>query len=156
MLDRPHGETPSARQVDLRETARRAAALAGPILAARRQTIAIGPDDDRATTPRLPRLGPLLCCAIQEISGYTARGGCISCLVLPHAVILRGDNPIIMPEHALALDWLTTVRARAHGVSPLLGWDQGRGPTLTLLLPAARQERRSNRGAGWTRAAVAG
>jgi hypothetical protein len=154
MLDRPQGEPPPAMQLDLRDVARRAAELAGPILAARGQTIDIGPEDGPAVAPRQQRLGPLLSCAIQEISGYTRKDGSISCLVMSHAIIMRGENPIVMPEHALTLDWLTVVRARAHGVSPLLGWDQGRGPALTLLLPAPQQERRSNRGAGWRRTAA--
>jgi hypothetical protein len=150
MLDRLHGDPAPTTPLDLGDLARRAADLAAPILAARNQTIAIGPEDGLAIVQRQVRLGPLLSCAIQEISGYTIRDGSISCLVLHHAIILRGENPIVMPEHALALDWLTNVRARALGVSPVLGWDQGRGPTLTLLLPAPRQERGSNRGAGWT------
>jgi hypothetical protein len=156
MLDRPQGEPPQAKPLDLRDVARRAAELAGPILTARGQTITIAPEDGPAVALRQLRIGPLLSCAIQDISGCTIRDGSISCLVMSHAIILRGENPIVMPEHALTLDWLTVVRARAHGVSPVLGWDQGRGPTLTLLLPALQQGRRSNRGAGWSRAAVAG
>ncbi len=155
MRDGSRAEPTLQQPLDLRETARRAAQLAGPILAARNQTIAIGPTEGPAIAQRQMRIGPLLACAIQEMSGYTIRGGSISCLVMSHAVVLRGENPIVMPEHALALDWLTVVRCRAQGVSPTLVWDQGRGPTLMLTLPAPPPARSANRGADWSRMARA-
>jgi hypothetical protein len=117
----------------------RAAALAGPVLAARRQTLTFGPGAAPAALERrASRLCTLLTSAIQELSACTVRDGAISCTILRHAVVLRGENPIILPQSILALDWLTLVRAKALGVRTQLEWEQGRGPLLTLLLPAER------------------
>jgi hypothetical protein len=110
--------------------------LCAPMLAARGQTATMDHQSGAAIVGRRSSpLGALLACAVQEVSGCTIRGGAITCTVLRHAVILRGDNPIIMPEAALSLDWMMLVRAKAVGVKASLQWEQGRGPLLTLALP---------------------
>jgi hypothetical protein len=117
----------------------RAAALSAPIFAARRQTIAAGPTVADVFVDRKPcRMVALFACALQEMSAFTIRNGVVTSMVLRHAVILRGENPIIMPDHALSIDWVMLGRSRALGVKPELSWDQGRGPLLTLLLPSER------------------
>jgi hypothetical protein len=129
---------PTARD-DIAALLERAACLAAPVLTARGQTLSIESGAHGAVIERRgARLCTLMACAIHEMSGCTVRGGSISCATLHHAVLMRGDNPIIVPEHALSLDWMMLVRAKALGVRPLLDWEQSRGPLLTLMLPAAR------------------
>jgi hypothetical protein len=122
---------------DLASLLARAISLTAPILSARGQTVDMGPVVAGVIVDRKPcRLVALIAAALQELSAYTNRNGRITCSVLRHAVILRGENPIIMPEQALAVDWLMLGRAKALGITPTLTWDQGHGPVLILELPA--------------------
>jgi hypothetical protein len=125
----------------------RAVALAAPVLVARRQSLTFAPAAPAASAGRsATRLCALLAAAIHELSACTVRRGAISCTVLRHAVVLRGENPIILPEYALTLDWMTQVRAKALGVRAIFEWEQGRGPLLTLILPSPRGASREKDG----------
>jgi hypothetical protein len=129
----PRTERPTS---DVASLLARAASLVSPILAARGQSIVMGPMAGDVMVDRKPcRLVALIAAALQEMSGYTNRNGRITCMVLRHAVVLRGENPIIMPDSVLAADWLMLGRAKALGIAPQLTWDQGRGPVLTLIMP---------------------
>jgi hypothetical protein len=136
--DAPAQEAPLQRGAanDLANLLARAAALVAPILRARGQTVVMGPVAADIAVDRKPcRLVALMAAAFQEISGYTTRNGAITCTTLRHAIVLRGENPIIMPDAALTADWLMLGRARALGIDAILSWDQGRGPVLTLAMP---------------------
>lgn len=114
----------------------RAARLSSPMLAARGQIVSFGPmERDTYAGDRPCRIVALFACALQEMSTLTQRKGVVTCTVLADAVVFRGDNPIMIPDAALAMDWMMLDRARALAVVPQLGWDQGRGPVLTLVLP---------------------
>jgi hypothetical protein len=129
---------------DLASLLARAISLTAPILSARGQTVDMGPVVAGVIVDRKPcRLVALIAAALQELSGYTNRNGRITCMTLRHAVMLRGENPIIMPDSALTVDWLMLGRAKALGISPLLTWDQGSGPLLTLIMPVRVSDPRS-------------
>jgi hypothetical protein len=122
---------------DLASLLERAASLTAPILGARGQSVDMGPmAADVVVDRKACRVVALIASAFQELSGYTNRNGRITCTVLRHAVVMRGENPIIMPDAALPADWLMLGRAKALGITPMLTWDQGYGPVLTLALPA--------------------
>lgn len=121
---------------DARSLLMRAAALTGPIFAARGQTIVLEPTtEDLFAGDRPCRMVALFACALQEISSLALRNGSVTGSIFGDAVVLRGENPIIMSDSVLSVDWLLLGRARALGVVPTLGWDQGRGPMVTLILP---------------------
>jgi hypothetical protein len=121
---------------DIASLLARAAALAAPILHARGQKAVMGPMAAEISIERKPcRIVALMAAAFQELSGYTNRNGAITCMAVRHAIVMRGENPIIMPDAALTPDWLMLGRARALGIVTTLSWDQGRGPVLTLSMP---------------------
>jgi hypothetical protein len=133
-------------KADLASLIARATILAQPVLAARGQTLVLASaPPPPAVERRSSRLCALLACAIHELSGCTMRGGRITCTLLHDGAMLRGENPIIMPDHALALDWIMLMRAKALGVRPILEWEQGRGPLLTLILPVAQEQAETGR-----------
>jgi hypothetical protein len=142
MQRRPRRAQPAAPPAQL-ELARdaaslltRAATLTGPIFAARGQTIILEPTAGDAYAAERPcRIVALFACALQEMSSLVLRNRSIACSVQGDTVVFRGENPIIMSDSVLAVDWLLLGCAKALNVVPTLDWEQGRGPRLTLMLP---------------------
>jgi hypothetical protein len=81
-----------------------------------------------------PQAGALVAHALCEISGLSRMRTCIAIRLAPHAIVIAGRNPIELPQDQLAVDDILAFRCSPLDIRPILTWDQGVGPRLTLSL----------------------
>jgi len=117
-----------------------------PLLQSRQQAVVIESDRMRfvAPIPRKP-LAALVAHAISDISSFSRRGAKLSLGALGASIVVRGVNPIDLPEHGLLVEEELRLKAANLLADTRLAWDQGRGPLLTIVLPTARPALRRDR-----------
>jgi hypothetical protein len=82
------------------------------------------------------RLIELLSDAIRDISSLSLRDHDLIIRFSRNLIAISGCNPIDLPNTGLELEKAFRLRAFMMRVGVALTWEQGRGPALTLTLPA--------------------
>jgi hypothetical protein len=107
------------------------------VLRSRQQSIMI--DDvafDAAGEIDGERLARLLARALRDMSVLSRRGAVLSLTADGSAIVIESHHPIEIPGAGLEIDSAIKEEARTLHVAAEMTWDQGRGPRLTLMLPA--------------------
>ena len=91
-----------------------------------------------APVPSKP-FAKLLADAIRDISSVSRRSASLSLDAKDETIVIHSDHPLDLPVKGLEVDETLRLAAQDLGVAMELAWEQGRGPRLTLKLPASQQ-----------------
>jgi hypothetical protein len=107
------------------------------VLRHRGQIVVIADVRVPSTAPVPPKpFARLLADAIRDISSVSCRSASLSVDVQDATIVIRSDHPLELPGRGLEVDETLRLAAQDLGVAMEFAWDQGRGPRLTLTLPA--------------------